>query len=743
MPRTAPKKPRSTRDDALRGVGSPWRRLTQAAFFISLVLVICRMTMQEVFRGDAPPLPGGQVEPAFAGPTTGLVLDLLACLPALLVVARRLVDARFTLRLAWSHLAMLLLAGWTVASVLWASDKFAAAIQSAHWSSALVLLWSTSQLVNSSLRLRLLASVAFGLLLVLLAQGYYYRFVDLPDFQKDWRAHQQELLRQRGIGVDSREAAQLAANIESGDVTGFSISRNTYAAVLVLLMIVVAGVALQRIADRDSLTSIVPVLIGIVLGLLMLYRFVQSKTAFVTPVIAALLLWLIRARRDWLARHARRAYWGSVGLFVLGAAAVIGHGLKHGTLVHVSLTFRWQYWVGAAHVFIYHPLLGVGWGNFGPFYLMYRLPQAAEEPADPHNFLVRAFVELGIVGGALMIAWMLRLWWELIDAPVALQTAPRDTSVRYRALPFLVWLGAIAMALNCLVSIDWSMGGAWITLELFKRLMFFLALLAGLAVVALRSWKQQDLDDRPAPWVLYAILVGLGLFLLHNLIDFSIFEPGPMFLFALLAGGALAVRLHESEAPSRHPAAALATFVIAGIGWLMAWGGVVVPIAAAEALAQQADAHLRTGDPEKASRELLEAFRHVPLNADYAYRAEQASLVARSDPLVAQQLIDGAVAAHPANARYLRARAQLEASTGALPAAWADYRRALELDPRNMDLRLEFADLLRLHNLGADARAQYEKALEQNDQLAPDEIKRLSPEKVNLIRKWIDALPRS
>lgn len=752
MPRTAPKKSGPTRDEPDRIAGAGWSWLTRGAFFITLVLVLCRMMMQEVVRGDLPPVPGGPLEPAFPGPTTGLVLDMLACLPALLVLARRLVDNRFTLRLAWSHLAMLLLAGWTAASVLWASDKFAATVQAAHWASALVLVWSTSQLVRGWLRLRVLAAACFGLLLVLLAQGYYYRFVDLPDLQKDWRAHQQELLQQRGITPDSREAAQLAANIQSGEVTGFSISRNTYAAVIVLLMIVAAGVVLQRSADGDSVAFILPVLLVIALGLLMLYRFVQSKTAFVTPVAAALLLWLIRARRDWLARHTRRAYWGAVGLFVVATAAVVGHGLKHGTLVHVSLTFRWQYWVGAARVFVRHPLLGVGWGNFGPSYLVHRLPQAAEEPLDPHNFLVRAFVELGLVGGALMLTWVLRLWWELVDAPAGSQnpgspirngiSGDAPTGAR-RALPLLVWLAVIATALNCLVAIDWSIGGAWVMLELFKRAMFLIALLAGLAVVGMRGWQQQDLDDRPAPWVLYAVLVGLGLFLLHNLIDFSLFEPGPMFLFALLSGGALGIRLHEFEARPRHRAVTVVAFVLAGVTWLVLWGVVVAPVAGAEALAQQADANLRKGAADHAARQLIEAFRRLPINADYAYRAEQASLLARSEPLVARQLIDAAIAADPSSARYFRVRAQLEVSTGALSSAWADYHQALQLDPRNIDLRLEYADQLRLHGMGQAARGEYQKALDQNGQLAPDEIKRLSAEKVGQVRKWVEELPSS
>jgi len=43
------------------------------------------------------------------------------------------------------------------------------------------------------------------------------------------------------------------------------------------------------------------------------------------------------------------------------------------------------------------PLIGVGLDGFAQHYLAHRLPIAAEEPKDPHNFVVRAFCELGLM----------------------------------------------------------------------------------------------------------------------------------------------------------------------------------------------------------------------------------------------------------------------------------------------------------------------------------------------------------
>jgi len=747
MPRTLTQRPKKPEPPLVEQ--SAWRWLTQAAFFLVIALVIARSTIQETVGGSVAPVPGGPVEPASPGPATGLVLDLLMCVPAKLVLARRLLDDRFALRLAWSYLPMSLLAAWALGSVLWSGDKFAAIVAASHWAAAMALLWSASQLVHTPPRLRLLGAVGFSLLLVLLVQGFYYRFVDLPDLQRDWRQHGAELLQKRGTAPNSIEATQLARNIESGEVSGFNISRNTYAALLVLLVFLCAGVVIQAASDRDHLGRRVALLVGIALALLMLYRYVQSRTAFVTPIIGGLLLAAMWKWRRLVACRSKRIYWGGVVLFVLGTAAVVGHGLKHASLFHPSLTFRWQYWVGAGRIFVHHPWIGVGWANFGAHYLTHRLPQAVEEPRDPHNFLVRAAVELGVGGGVLMIAWMLRLWWELTSSRSEAAAESPDTPAdalppgSHTAVPLLVLLSVVAISLNAIVSVDWMIPldagkyGAWIFLELFKRGLFLIVLLTGMGVAALRSLNQRDLDERPAPWVFRGLLLALGLFLFHNLIDFSMFEPGATFLFALLIGGALGMRLPDRPPTPRGRVMAVAVFILVGVALIVAAGAGVWNVALAESLAHDADDQVRMNQPAAAARELIDASRYVPINADYAYRA---AMLSAEKPLLARQLLEKAATTDPTSARCRRALAELAGNTGDMPAALDNYAQALALDPNNIDLRLEYADFLRDHNRPADARQQYERALWYNQQLKIDEIRRLPPARVEQISKTIQSL---
>src|SRR5437868_2004919 len=83
-----------------------WAWLTQAAFVLAVALVLCRGMMNQVIRPDSNPAPGTVAAPQVPGPATSLGLDLLCCLPALLVLARRAFDPSFTLTRSWAFWPM-------------------------------------------------------------------------------------------------------------------------------------------------------------------------------------------------------------------------------------------------------------------------------------------------------------------------------------------------------------------------------------------------------------------------------------------------------------------------------------------------------------------------------------------------------------------------------------------------------------------------------------------------------------
>ncbi|HEX5244169.1 MAG TPA: hypothetical protein VFW23_12975, partial [Tepidisphaeraceae bacterium] len=409
-------------------------------------------------------------------------------------------------------------------------------------------------------------------------------------------------------------------------------------------------------------------------------------------------------------------------------------------------------------------LLGVGWENFGPRYLAHRLVTAAEEIRDPHNFIIRVFVELGIVGGLMLIVWMLKLWWDM-TRPIEAAASARAPSARLAAAG-VICTAFVAITINILLSVDFTSQGAYVFLEVVRRLVLFGAILITLAIgtfrgiaIRLADASDKDLlfepDARPAPWILRAILVALGTFLIHNLIEFSLFETGPMFLFALLAGSCLGVRLEAAQAQSKISASQVVPRVALGLGaivWLAAAILVLMPIAIAEGHAHDADDFVRAAQFDRAAAEMRQALSSVPYNADYALRAANDLASAGNERQKALTLYSAAIATDPSSvsAHLTRAQFALSQPHPDVESALQDYRAALALDPRNVRLRIEYADRLATFSRSlnrpqyrSEALLNYQRALDLDRQQHPDEPKRLTAAELAKVRAAIDSLERS
>src|SRR4051794_11544444 len=312
----------------------PVEWLTQIAFVLAMALVVARGTTGDFSHDRSEPMMSAA--PRAGGPATGIGLDLLCCVPAILVLARRVSDRAYVLRWSWSVLPMGLLALMGVASTFWASNKFWAMIEGFHLLAALAMLWAGSQLVRSWLRLRMVGAVMFGLLLAYFAYSLLYRLVDVPDQQKYWAEHKTEILKERGMTDDPFGAKQFENKMLSGELIGFFSSANSMAAMVVLLLIVSIGLGVQRMMDdpKDA-TGIGLLVIAVPAAAWMIYQ-ARSKTAGATPVLAVVMLAAIWHWRALLARQARRAFWvGVAGVSAL-ALAVVGHGLYHHSLINQS-----------------------------------------------------------------------------------------------------------------------------------------------------------------------------------------------------------------------------------------------------------------------------------------------------------------------------------------------------------------------------------------------------------------------
>jgi hypothetical protein len=737
-----------------------WQWLTDAGLVLAMGAAGARMLMNEPLKqGLTNPLPGMSGSPLGPGPATGLVLDLICWLPAIAVLLRRVTDPNYTLRRTGAMAVMGALGLWAVVSMAWSADRFTAIVSAFHLLSAMILLWAAAQSVRSWTHLRCVAGLCAGLFLALAVKGYTDHFVDAPMLRQKWEQEKNQVMQEHNWTPDSFDYKQFQLRVLGGQIMGFSQSPNTYAGLLVLLATVTAGLVLDR---RMMAVRVIGVLatIGIAAPLVI---WTQCRAAYATPVLAAACLALVGRYRKWLAEHAWPAFIGVAAAILAGFAAIVGYGLARGNLVHSSLTFRWWYWVGSARMIKLHPLLGVGWGNFGPSYLGVRLPIASEEIIDPHNFIMQFFTELGVIGGGLLLVWLGWMAWRITAG-----ASDRWEKTASEMLPprggWLWWMLAGPMAailLNLPASIDFStppgsdaMGRqAFMLIEVENRTFWLLAMVAGMALALLRrkpAGRGQivlGLESSPAGWTVRAMLVGLGIFLVHNLIEFGLFEPGPMFLFALICGTALGLRLADPPAARRgrsNPAiAALAGSMVL---WMAAAALLVAPVENAEGLAENADDLIRINQPEAAQSALESAAAACPYNPEYLLRAANAALQRRPPDIAgAIGLLGRAVAVDPlySDAYLLRASLKLQPVTAShLDDSIADDRQALKIDPNNMRLHLELADLLEKLGRPSEAGQEYQTVVRLDHALEPGDPKRLPKQEIEAMERGLGKVPQ-
>lgn len=724
----------------------PW--VTQVAFFLSLGLVIARCTMMESLTDPTPVTVGGTASPASPGPGTTFWLNLLCCVPAILVLIRRAIDRTYYLHFGISHLLLGLLSLLALISTAWASNKYAAFINSSTMIAAAAMFWSATQLVRSWTRLRLVAGACFGIMLICTAHGLIYKYLDHPGTVEEWKKIRTDEFQRRGWTEDSFTAKQFELKLLNAELVGFFASPNTMAAMIVFLGIVTAGVAIQRIVNRDEpgwAGAIIPAAVPAMLVI----HLTHSKTALLTPVLAAILLFSISRLRNWMLLHRRAIFRAAIALFGLGLLAVIGHGLYHKGLPSDSLNFRWRFWTGSYGVFAERPFAGTGWSNFGLHYLAHRLPEASEEIKDPHNFLVRFFCELGIAGGVLALLLMFRGAWETTvpNSPPAPSSRPRAGKGLSESMGQILPIVGFAFLINTVSSVDFAQNGYWVFLELMRRVLYAGLLILALALCSLRSSKESTLDDRPAPWIIHGMLVGLMIFLLHNLVDFSLFENGPLVIAALLAGAVLGARNATSFGTRERSKSAIIIASAAVLAWIVAAIVFAVPIAQADARARTADNQVRQGNLRLAAEMYKGAYDMLLIkNTDYAFSAAETYAQLQDGDAQFITMIALAARDNPRDTQAYRYRAGYYIHRGESmnksTQIESDFRKALAFDPNNVQARLDYAQYLSTVFESQEALKQYELALEYDDKLDQAEPKRLSAEKRAEIASRIQAIRR-
>jgi len=492
-----------------------------------------------------------------------------------------------------------------------------------------------------------------------------------------------------------------------------------------------------------------------------------------TCALAGLLAWRFRAG---LARHWRRAAGACAIVFLVGVAAVVAYGLARDRLPTKTMTFRWYYWTASAGIVAEHPLLGVGPGNFPAAYLKHRRAAAEEEVKMPHNVMVHAACQFGLPGGALYLATLACFLFGATrprpgrgptDLPACLPTCGikqagdgqagadadpwrPEAASRNTATMIAVVAGVLA-ARYFLAGLPGRYPGAEAVFEVILP-----AAALGLCLTIAAWWARPSADadgqggqvepksEVGAAIARLAVGAGLVAFFLHNMVSFCLWAPATALVFWTLAGACVA----QTGLKERTFKALRWPVAVAGI---MAVAAAVVLVCRPVMVRTSFSETARTEkDPDGKARLACAAAEVDRLDpgssADAARLMLKAAFLPGSHPHDAAwsyQYALEAIRRDPARSSYHRLAAEIAVRLAPLKLkggpmiddAILHMAKAVELNPMDARLRIDYAELLASAGRAADCLRHLDAAENIDSQLFPESLWRLSDAEREHIRR--------
>lgn len=364
----------------------PWLLAGACALWVARPLLVSESAAEE---GDGLPV---------------VMLWLALAVAALLGAVGR---KSFALRFAWIDAAVLAVVALHVVAAIrgaWVGHPRPAVNMLWEWTGLGVGYLLTRQVLDRGSNVRAVAVVMAALATGLSGYGVYQYAHELPATRAEYRRNPERVLREAGLDLASDPALlrRFEDRLNSPEPMATFALTNSLAGFLAPWLVFLVGIgmtgwsggtthppALGCAAIRRAAPAVAAALVA---GCLIL---TMSRSAYLATVVGLVLLGG-RAVRSWRRRSALLAGAGLV-LGVLAAAAVATGGLDASVFTQAgrSLGVRVHYWRATAAMIADHPWLGVGPGNFQAEYTRYKLPQAIEEVAEPHNFLFEVWATAG------------------------------------------------------------------------------------------------------------------------------------------------------------------------------------------------------------------------------------------------------------------------------------------------------------------------------------------------------------
>lgn len=383
---------------------------SRAALLLTGSVVVARFLTTENPRGWVGPLSAWVHTDPSPGPVTTLIFAGILLLAFCLWLTGAVHSGRMVRWPIWLVLSVLIMSICTVIAATLANERRIAAHITADWITQWLAFLMLLDLLRSRAYRKILLTAVLATATLVSVKCIYQAHIELPEMLANYQQEPEKMLYGMGITPGTAQAAQFEERIRQSQASGYFALGNVTASVLILAVMAALGLAVDRIFTirRKFSAPLGLLLLGLVVIMVYAIVLTGSRGAVAGLGLAAVLFvcYLSISRIGGrlfpnlqLRRHYRTIVLVIIALVLIAVLAVVAFGLRYDSLGVKTLTYRWHYWVGSARMFSDSPWLGVGPGNFKFYYPAYKLPQAVEEVANPHNPFVQMFTETGLLGG--------------------------------------------------------------------------------------------------------------------------------------------------------------------------------------------------------------------------------------------------------------------------------------------------------------------------------------------------------
>ncbi len=316
-------------------------------------------------------------------------------------------------------------------------------LHAGHARSALNALWlwvsfglaflTVRQLIRSGSQQRAVCSMLIALSVGMAAYGMYQVAYSNPHQREAYAKDPDAFLRRQNAysPPGSPERRHFENRLTSTEPIGPFALTNSLAGFLTpcFLLLVACTAQLWFVAALPVWHRGGLVLIALLAGGCLLLT--KSRAAYLATVIG---LGLLVASQTAIRSRLRWRWLLPAAVAVIGIAAIAAPlgGLDRQVLTEApkSLLYRLQYWRSTSEMIADHPWFGCGPGNFKEYYTQYKLPEASETVADPHNFLFEVAATAGLPALVLFSLVGVVVVWQTRSRATRSQIAPQNKRPR-------------------------------------------------------------------------------------------------------------------------------------------------------------------------------------------------------------------------------------------------------------------------------------------------------------------------